>query len=131
MSEADLETIRRVYKAWNSPEGMAAALPLMDPDIEYVNPESAIEGGTRRGYAGMTEVLAAVEGSFVDYVHDPHRLVEAGDKVMAYVTFRARGRDSGAVVEKPEQHVWTLREGRVVRFEWFHDEAAAKAAAGL
>ena len=79
----------------------------------------------------MTEVLAAVEGSFVDYVHDLNRLVEAGDKVMAYVTFRARGRDSGAVVEKPEQHVWTLREGRVVRFEWFNDEAAAKAAAGL
>jgi uncharacterized protein len=131
MSEADLETVRRVYEIWNGPEGMRAALPLMDPDIEYVNPESAIESGLRRGHAGMVEVLDAVEGSFVDYVHDLERLVDAGDKVLAYVTFRARGRDSGAQVEKPEQHVWTVRGGKVVRFEWFHDEPAARVAAGL
>jgi ketosteroid isomerase-like protein len=131
VSEADLETIRRVYDLWNGPDGMRAALPFLDADIEYVNPESALEPGIRRGHAGMIEVLQAVEGPFVDYVHELERLVDAGDKVMAYVTFRARGRDSGAVVEKPEQHVWTVREGKVVRFEWFHDEPAARLAAGL
>jgi ketosteroid isomerase-like protein len=95
-----------------------------------VNPESAIEPGIRRGYAGMLGVLEAVEGSFVEYVHEPVRLVDAGDKILAHVTFRARGH-SGAIVEKPEQHVWTVRNGRVVRFEWFHDEPAARVAAGL
>ena len=45
--------------------------------------------------------------------------------------FRARGRDSGALVDKPEQHVWTLNAGKIVRFEWFHDEVAARRAAGL
>ena len=131
MSQADLDTVRRIYELWNGPDGMTAALALFDPEVEYVNPESAIEPGVRRGHAGMVEVLDAVDGSFADYVHELEQLVDAGDKVMAYVTFRARGRDSGAVVEKPEQHVWTLRDGRVVRFEWFHDEPAAKLAAGL
>jgi ketosteroid isomerase-like protein len=51
--------------------------------------------------------------------------------VLAYVTFRARGRDSGVLLETPEQHVWTVRDGKVVRIEWFHDEPAAKLAAGL
>ena len=131
MSQADLDTVRRIYELWNGPDGMTAALALFDPEVEYVNPESAIEPGVRRGHAGMVEVLDAVDGSFADYVHELEQLVDAGDKVMAYVTFRARGRDSGAVVEKPEQHVWTLRDGRVVRLEWFHDEPAAKLAAGL
>jgi ketosteroid isomerase-like protein len=47
----------------------------------------------------------------------------------AWDTFRARGRDSGAVIEIDERHVWTLRNGRIVRLEWFHDLAAARQAA--
>jgi uncharacterized protein len=131
VSEADLQTIRRVYELWNGPDGMVAAMALFDPGVEYVNPESAVEPGVRRGYDGMLGVLQAVEGSFTDYVHELERLVDAGDKVLAYVTFRARGRDSGAMVEKPEQHVWTLRDGKVVRFAWFHDEGEARKLAGL
>jgi ketosteroid isomerase-like protein len=131
VSQADLDTVRQIYDLWNSPDGMTSSLALFARDFEYVNPESAIEPGIRRGHVGILEVLAAVEGSFADYVHELERLVDAGEKVLAYVTFRARGRDSGAQVEKPEQHVWTLREGKAIRFEWFHDEAAAKLAAGL
>lgn len=131
MSQAELDTVRRIYESWNGPEGMAAALPLFDPAVEYVNPESAIERGVRRGHDGMVEVLDAIDGSFADYVHEVEQLVDAGEKILAYVIFRARGRDSGALVEKREQHVWTLRNGKVVRFEWFHDGPAARVAAGL
>ncbi len=35
--------------------------------------------------------------------------------MIALTTFKARGRDSGALVEIPEQHVWTLRDGKVAR----------------
>jgi uncharacterized protein len=131
MSKADIETVQRIYELWNGPEGMGAALPLFDSEFEYVNPESAIEPGTRRGHSGLVEVLAALDGSFSEYVHELERLVDAGDKVLAHVIFRVRGRDSGAVAEKPEQHVWTLRDGKVVRLEWFHDERAARLAAGV
>jgi len=132
VSEENLATVRRLYELWNGEEGMLAAMPLFDPEIQYVNPESAIESGTRSGIGGMVKALESVDSSFADYVHEPERLLAAGDeKVLAYVVFRAHGRDSGAVVEKPEQHVWTLRNGKIVRFEWFHDDDAAKRAAGL
>ncbi len=131
MSEANLETIRRVYEMWNGEQGLSAAAPLFDPDVEYVNPETAIEPGTLHGHAGLIKALDALEAAFVNYVHEPKRLIDAGDKVLAVVSFRARGRDSGVPVEIPEQQVWTLRRGKIVRFEWFHDEAAARRAAGL
>jgi ketosteroid isomerase-like protein len=132
MSQDNLDMVRTIYEVWNGDQGALESMPLFDPDIEYVNPESAVESGTRRGLEGMVQALQSVEGSFVDYVHEPERLIEAGDdKVLAYVVFRAHGRDSGARVEKREQHVWTIREGKVSRFEWFHDEDAAKQAAGL
>jgi ketosteroid isomerase-like protein len=34
-------------------------------------------------------------------------------------------------LEKYEPHVWTLRDGKVVRFEWFNDRDEAERAAGL
>jgi hypothetical protein len=33
--------------------GRSTGLVLMDSEIEYVNPEDAIEGGTRKGLAEM------------------------------------------------------------------------------
>jgi ketosteroid isomerase-like protein len=62
VSQADVETVRQVYELWNSAEGMQAALALLDPEVEYVNPESAIDAGVRRGHTGMTEVLQALDG---------------------------------------------------------------------
>jgi ketosteroid isomerase-like protein len=127
----NLETVEQIYEAWNDEEGILTRLQLFDADVEYVNPESAIEPGTHRGHSGLVRALESIEAAFGDYVHEPEQLIDAGDKVLALVQFRARGRDSGAQVEIPEQHVWTLRDGKVVRFEWFHDEATARSAAGL
>jgi ketosteroid isomerase-like protein len=132
VSQANLETIQRLYELWNADGRMSAALPLFAPGCEFVNPETAIEPGTHKGHGGMVKAMEAVDAAFVSYVHEPERMIDAGDdKVLAYVTFRASGRDSGARVETPEQHVWSFDQGKIVRFQWFHDEAAAKRAAGL
>lgn len=132
MSQADVEAIRRLYALWNGEGGMLSAIPMFAPDCEFVNPKTALEPGTHVGHAGMENALEALEAAFDDFVHDPEQLIDAGEgKVLAYVTFRARGRDSRAPVEMAEQHVWTLDEGQIVRFEWFHDPSAAELAARL
>ena len=58
-------------------------------------------------------------------------LFDAGDTVVAAVTFHARGRDSGAELTQDEAHTWVFRDGKVVSFEWGRDLAAALDAAGL
>ena len=42
-----------------------------------------------------------------------------------------RGRGSGVTVDTEGAHVWTLRDGKVVRLEAFADRAKALAAVGL
>ena len=42
-----------------------------------------------------------------------------------------RGRGSGVEVEGRESALWTLRDGKVVRYAWFHEPADALEAAGL
>ena len=127
-----LDLMADMYELWNAGE-LDGAASLMDEEIEYVNPDYAVEPGVRKGRAAVREAMeASLVAAFGSYRHELHELIEAtDDRVLVLLTFRARGRDSGAQIEVAEQHVWTFREGRVVRIEWFHDEAAARAAAGI
>jgi len=58
-------------------------------------------------------------------------LFDAGDSVVAVVSFRARGRGSDRELTQEEAHTWTFRDGRVACFEWRHDLQAALEAVGL
>lgn len=63
--------------------------------------------------------------------HELHELFDRGDAVVAAVSFLTRSRRSGIELVQEEAHTWTLRDGRIVRFEWGRDVAAALEAAGL
>jgi ketosteroid isomerase-like protein len=77
-------------------------------------------------------MLGHLTAAFDFYEHVPREQIAVGDEqVLTLLTFRARGRDSGAQIEVAEQHLWTLRDAKIVRIEWFHDEAEARRAAGL
>jgi ketosteroid isomerase-like protein len=49
------------------------------------------------------------------------RITPAGDQVAVVVRYRARGRASGVEVEGRESALFTMRDGKVVRYEWFHE----------
>ena len=57
-------------------------------------------------------------------------LEEVGDRVACAITLRARGRGSGVDVEFPQSHLWTIRDGKAVRFEWSPDTERAFRALG-
>ena len=76
-------------------------------------------------------MVEAIDSAFAEYAHNPHDLIDAGDKVLGFVTFRARGHQGGVEIRVDEQHVWTLEGGKIVRLEWFHDRREALEAAGL
>jgi ketosteroid isomerase-like protein len=49
-------------------------------------------------------------------------------RVAVVVRYRARGRGSGVVAEGRESALWSVRDGKVTRYEWFHGpEDAAEA----
>jgi ketosteroid isomerase-like protein len=45
--------------------------------------------------------------------------------------YEAFARESGAVVEAPMAHVWTIRDGQAIRLRQFLDREQALEAAGL
>jgi ketosteroid isomerase-like protein len=130
MSEENIEVVRSVYDAWARDEYPGPA-DLLDEEIEYVNPPEAVEPGTRHGLAAFSEALEKVFEGWESWRIEPERFVPTGDRVAVVVHYRARGRGSGVEVEGRESALWTVRDGNVVRYEWFHKPADALEAAGL
>ena len=63
---------------------------------------------------------------------EPQELVDAGDKVFAFIRTRARGKASGVEVDAHVANVWTFRDGKPVEFTYFgEDREGALEAAGL
>jgi ketosteroid isomerase-like protein len=87
--------------------------------------------GVQRGPEGLRRVLEAVPGEFDDFHVELHELIDAGDRVFAAATARGRGKQSGVETSVDLWGVWTVREGRAVRWQGYTDRAAALEAAGL
>ena len=130
MSQDNLDTVRRIYEVW-AEEGSPVSSGLLDPEIEWVNPPEAVEPGTRRGIEAFADAARTVAETFEGVRVEIDRLIDAGERVVVIATLRGRGRGSGADVERRQGYVWTIREGKAVRFEWFNDPAKAVEAAGL
>ena len=68
-------------------------------------------------------IPAAVEKVFEAWEYwraEIERIDSECDRVAVAVRYTARGRGSGMEIEGSESALWTLRDGRVVRYEWFH-----------
>ena len=130
MSEENVEVVRRFYAAWSGDE-LPGPTELMNPEIEYVNPDRAVEPGTRRGLAAFSRAVEKVFEGWETWQMEPEQFRAVGDQVAVVVRYRARGRGSGVEVEGRESALWTVRDGKVVRYAWFHGPADALEAAGL
>jgi ketosteroid isomerase-like protein len=134
MSPENVEIVRRIYK-----EGLIDRDPkrLVDdfatPDIEYVDPPDDVDPGSRRGRTDVMLAMRRARQSFSEYEHELQESFDAGDTVVAAVSFHAtaRVRNKPKVIQKEEAHVWTFRDGKIVRFENGRSLKDALEAAGL
>jgi len=108
------------------------ALRYVRSDAEWVNPDNAMEPGTRRGLDGVRTALAALRDSFADLRFDIDRMDDLGDRVLVTGAFSGLGRASGAAFG-PQTFgaLLTLVGGKVLRYQWYLDPDEAIEAAGL
>jgi ketosteroid isomerase-like protein len=131
MSQENVEIVRRIYQDGWFDQQPDQVLALAAPDVEYVNPPEAVDAGVRRGTAEVARAFHNISESFDSFRHELHELFDGGDSVVAWVSFCTRSAGSETEVVQKEAHTWTLRSGRIVRFEWGRDLKAALEAAGV
>jgi ketosteroid isomerase-like protein len=123
MSEENVQLVRKMYELWS--QGQSAS-HLIDPQLEYINPSYAVEAGTRRG----RRALGKIREVYPDFRMEPERFVDAGEDVVVIGT--ARGTTaSGVRAQWRQGYVWTVRDGKAVRFRWFSQPSEALEAVGL
>jgi ketosteroid isomerase-like protein len=122
--QQNVEIVRAIYAAWDRGEVPGPA-DLLDDAIEYVNPPDALEPGTRRGLGEFSAAVGRVFEGWESWKMQPEEMTAVGDEVAVRVSYRARGRASGVEVEGRESALWTVKDGRAVRYAWFHGEADA------
>ena len=130
MSQENVEIVQRFYSAWSRDE-LPGPSELIHPEIEYVNPPEAVEPGTARGLAEFSRAVAKVFEAWETWQMEPERFTAVGDQVAVVLRYRARGRGSGVDIEGRESALWTLRDGKVLRYAWFQGPGEALEAAGL
>ena len=130
MSQENVEIVRRIYAAMEE-TGSFAASGLLDADIEWVNPSTAVEPGIHKGRDAFEAAWSNVKDSFETVEFEPGDFLHDGDEVVYITVMRARGHGSGADVEHPQGHVWTIKQGLAVRMRWFHHHHLALEAMGL
>ena len=116
---------------------MLAALPeviayMCDPEIEWVEDPQRADGRVYRGHDGVRESWERWLDQWDQHGYEPERFVDCGgDDVLVVSREQARGAASGATVSARHYSVVTFRDGKILRYREFYEEAAALQAAGL
>jgi hypothetical protein len=94
-----IEVVRRGYEAFRQ-AGIEGVVPLLDPEIEWRNPQDSPIADVFRGHAGVREWYAAATSAFEDLHFEPDELV-------------------------PFAHIWAIRDGLATYLQMYSDPADA------
>lgn len=134
MSQENVEIVRRAI------DGLVAAgydlrkaedfFEVADPGIEYDISRTNPEARVYLGRAGVIEALEQWVNTWDEYGIEPLELIDMGPGcVVTVVHERGRLKGSDAWVEHTRGAVWTINDGRIVRYEEHQDRAGAMDAA--
>jgi ketosteroid isomerase-like protein len=130
MSEKNVETVRRVYEGVNA--RLETPRELFDPAYEFDNTELWPDVGGVLGFEAAQEAMREYWETFEAYRVEIEEVIYADEgRVVNVVRDGGRMRGTDAEVWNRFFHVWTLRDGRIVRLSVHTDRNRSLEAAGL
>lgn len=105
-------------------------LDMCSDDIEWTSVDltDIPFAGAFHGKTGVMDFFQKLGGSveFLDY--QPQNFIADGDQVAVSGVSTVRVKTTGATYDDVWVHIFTMKNGKTVRFEQFHNTAAAVAA---
>jgi uncharacterized protein len=131
MSRGNLEIVREMYE--RRERGDMHVGEFVDPEIVFVRIGDELPdfAGEWRGTDGLRQATAEYLNVWEDYRFEVDRMIDLGDRVLVLETQTARGKRSGAVISQEVGTLLTLRDGKIVRWEYYWERPEALAAAGI
>ena len=128
MSQENVEFIQRGFE-----EYFATGEPpwdVYDEGVEVFDHDTP-DQGAYIGHAGLRRWLEDWGAAWAEWSIDVEQLIDAGDAVVAFIRMRTTGLGSGIQTDREDAQVFTLRDAKVVRLDYFNDRKQALNAVGL
>jgi len=120
------EVVRTLYDAFRRGD-VPAVLALLDEQVEWHEAEGSPYHPGRDGWVGPDAVVAnlfePMGADWTEFLVRPQAYHDAGDVVAVEVRYEATHSGTGRVLDAQSCHVWTVVEGRIVRFQQYMDTA--------
>ena len=101
---------------------LPAVLATMSPEIEWTEAEGYPYAGTFTGPDAVVQaVFARLATEWEGYQAVPDSYVSEGDTVVALGHYSGRYKETGKSFRAPFVHVWTVRDGKLVKFVQYTD----------
>jgi ketosteroid isomerase-like protein len=116
----------QLYARWND-DGLSVLTDSVDPDVELIcDPLRPVESALR-GIEGWKQWVARWDESYETMHITIDGLIPMGaEHVLALVSITATPRSGGKELRWAAAHVWTVRDGRIARWESHVDIALAR-----
>jgi ketosteroid isomerase-like protein len=116
MSQENVEIVRRLIEHWERGDWRWGS-DIFDAQCEAVFSASWFpEADQYRVGAEALRAWTAFTDAFETFEVRLNRIIDAGDQVVALTQLRARGQASGAAVDALTGGIFTLRDGKIVRY---------------
>ena len=137
MSQENVELIRWLYDAVAARDS-ETVLSLYHPELVWDHSNNAEVAGlvgetVYHGHDGLREWSRQFYEAWEDVTAELQDVIDLGDdRVIAVLDYRGRGRVSGVEVQFTHMAgIFTIRNGQVLRAEWYRNEEGALQAAGV
>jgi ketosteroid isomerase-like protein len=126
--EQNLEVVQALGDAYFRGDEQAM-LEFVDPEVVVTQFPDQPDTRPYHGHQGWLRAMTEWVEAWVDYEIEGRDVRSVGDKVLASLHQRGRGKASGVEIEGDVYFVYTLRAGKVVRWQMFQTEREAAEAA--
>jgi uncharacterized protein len=122
--QQNVEIVKQGYDAFGRGD-IETLLGVFDPQIEWISPGPADlpTAGSRRGLQQVREFFRAVDEVFEIQRFEPKTFVAQGDLVVVLGEDSSRVKATGKVLNGAWAHAFTLKDGKILRFQEYIDTA--------
>ena len=129
MTQTPADVITDLYAAFGRGD-IPAILAALDENVEWRAPDNLPHGGSFRGRDDVGRFFQGIGELWDGLGLDLEDMVSGGERVVALARIGGRLRASGEEAGYASAHVWTVRDGTVVRFDEYVDAPLTLPAAG-
>jgi ketosteroid isomerase-like protein len=133
MSQENVEVVRAAFEAWDTEDLLASGEALwdaLDSEIEIYDHDIP-DVGSYRGHEGFLSWILDWGDAWEQWTMETEWFVDAGDRVIYVFQMNAKGKGSGVALSRRDAMVWTIRDEKAVRIDYYNSEAQALEAVGL